>query len=416
MGPNPSKYLKADDSGTSENAVNTAPVAAPRIENSTAVSMLRFYMDENKKILQSMEQIEVVDEKSSLQLSLTKQNIAGLINGLRFALELMEREESMKPAPSAQPSPTIPPATVDTTPVIPTDSEWIQVPQRRRSPKPNPKETSVKPATQLPMQSIRKPPAYKQVLLKEKTEALKRLQTQKPTPEMKRQVIYEPTDPEKRREHISNICFLREFNSSFLKQHGIERSIEMLSRLPRGGFRLQLTRQAFTTLQEKQFPGIRMLSYGEWKYWNANTMKPTKRSVVMNPIYGDITAELLKEALAEPSTQLGITTEDLEKQFHGMERMKYKERQTGILRESNSIRVFVDEQLFQTLVTRQAFFLGHQSVYVRAYTPPQYRCFNCNQIGFHRANECRQPSRPTMSWADQMETENPGNSNKRNHE
>eukprot|EP00210_Caulerpa_lentillifera_P002712 g2592.t1 len=382
MGPNPSKYLKADHSGKPETAVNTASIAEPQIESSTAVSMLRFYMNENKKILQSMEKIEVIDEESRLQLSLTKQNIAGLINGLRFALELMEREETMKPAPSVQSSPTIPPATLDTTPVLPATSEWIQVPQRRRSPKPASNETSVKPTTQIPTKPIRKPPAYKQALLREKTDALKRLQTQKPTPEMKRQVIYEPVDPERRREHISNICFLREFTSSFLKQYGIERPIEMLNRLPRGGFRIQLNQRAFTTLQEKHFPEVRMLSYGEWKYWNANAVKPTKKSVVMSPIYGDITADLLKEALAEPSTQLGITTEDLEKQYHGMERMKYKDRKTGILCDSNSIRVFVDEGLFQTLVTRQGFLLGYQSVFVRAYTPPVMSSSNEGKLKF----------------------------------
>jgi len=156
-----------------------------------------------------------------------------------------------------------------------------------------------------------------------------------------------------------------------------------------------------------------MPTYGEWIRWQP---KPTRRSVVMTPINPDITPEDLIAELSEPAHTLGLSSEDIASQFQGMDRMKYKDRTIGLLHDSQSVRVYVDEQLYTALVNKSAFLLGYQAVHVRTYSPPQYRCYNCNQVGTHQAGQCRQPRRTQLSWGDHMETEHLESSRKRPNE
>jgi len=76
----------------------------------------------------------------------------------------------------------------------------------------------------------------------------------------------------------------------------------------------------------------------------------------------------------------------------------------------------VDDNLFNILTGSGGFLLGYQSIHIHAYNPPQYRCYNCNQVGTHKAGQCRQPHRPQMNWADQMDTETAADSRKRPNE
>jgi len=421
----PQKIRRTDDVGMGQNPMNIPPAQAPdspeappAVEPVTAApdemsrpfTYLRQYLEQNRRALSLMEKVTTADIDSKLKHVEAKAILQGLIDGISMTLEMMERVAGPTNPTRTTAGPSRPTDVDITAPTVP-EAPWTTVSKPRRQNR-DARQPVVPYGPNMTASPSRPPPVYKQALLKKKDEAMKKLAAMKPKPDAKRQVIYEPTNPEKRKEHISNLFFIRELASALIDT-GLRNPVEALWRLPRGGFRIQLVGKAMEWLKEKGMPSIHTLSYGEWTHW---TPKPTRQSVVMDPIHTDVSLEDLQQELKEPSAHIALTAADVDGHIHAMERMKYRDRTTGELRDSKKIRLYVDDELFKKLVSSGGFLLGYQSVHIREYQRPQYRCFNCNQVGTHRSYECRQPRRQQSSWADQMDTETSKDTRKRHNE
>lgn len=164
--------------------------------------------------------------------------------------------------------------------------------------------------------------------------------------------------------------------------------MELVRRLPRGGFRIQFSPQAFSFIQSSE-PPLELHTFGTWKLWHSPTPN-TCKYLVLNPVPPDISDSELIQELAYANTSVhGMTPSEVKTQIRAVSRLQFRHRDTKELQASRSIRLFCEDTLYEKIFNCSSIFLGHCAIHARPYTPPQYRCYKCNAIGSHKAEYCR---------------------------
>ena len=203
---------------------------------------------------------------------------------------------------------------------------------------------------------------------------------------------WEPEMQGFRQRNFSIIAFEKEICQAILQKHPTlrkeKRVIERLFRLERGGFRLQLSADAWDALATTAEMTIVTATFGTW-HRRPPMDGPLGPSFVIGSVDKSITMEELKEEIALNQEIHEMSLPEARHAITGASRLKWRNPDTEELEDAFSVRVHASETMTRAFISQGIVKIGHRLCRTREYIPARRRCLNCGQLGGHIAAECR---------------------------
>jgi len=212
------------------------------------------------------------------------------------------------------------------------------------------------------------------------------------TPDPARQGNWEPEMDNFRKMDIPELQFKKEVEDFLREEFEIENGIQTCRRLERGGFRLQLTTPALTSLSERPDMKIVTAQHGTWTKTEVKDPNLLFPSIVAEGIDQRINGDTILNELAVGNFAVhGKSERHVREAVKKIERLKRRNKDTGLLEPTRSVRIYGDRDLLDELLKHEGFIIGSRPIFCRPYTKPLYTCFQCLRVGHHRFSECRFP-------------------------
>jgi len=211
-------------------------------------------------------------------------------------------------------------------------------------------------------------------------------------PDPRLQGIWEPEMENYRKMDIPELRFKTEVEKTLLNEFGVENGVQTCRRLERGGFKLQLSATAFSNLSGTH--GMKLVTEQHGTWIKSDPIDPAKAnpSIVAEGIDQSVSDDKILEELAVKNTKLhGKSEKFVREAVTKIERLKRRNKESGKLEPTRSVRIFGQKELLDELIKVEGFILGGRPCFCRPYARPVYTCYQCQRVGHHRFSECRFP-------------------------
>jgi len=247
--------------------------------------------------------------------------------------------------------------------------------------------------TDIPTRPSRQAPTnYRKINQDAKKSALSKLAAENPIRDDRSgQLIVEPEMEGFRKVEISKLLFMKELNSFLEHSISLVRGCEKVWRLPRGGFRVQFSEESLSKLQAINDRKLVLASKGTWiiqpRDPSLNSRGP---AIAVQGIDLSLSTDaVLDELINHNHSSISWDPSQIAQSIQGCERCKRRDQETKSLVPTRTMKLIVTSEIAEILLLRRGFYVASCPVFVRKWEPPRYRCFACNQVGFHKASQCR---------------------------
>lgn len=169
------------------------------------------------------------------------------------------------------------------------------------------------------------------------------------------------------------------------------RGCEKVWRLPRGGFRVQFSEETLNKLQTIKDRKLILATKGTWIIQQRDpSLNSRGPAIAVQGIDLSLsTDDVMDELINHNHSTIGWDPSQIARSIQACERCNRRDHETKALLPSRTMKLTVTTELAEVLLLRRGFYVASCPVFVRKWEPPRYRCFACNQVGFHKASQCR---------------------------